>query len=96
MGMQRSWHKRLSRTLFALQQGSAQRVVFYYPGEEPTFVEDAHVTVFRNGLVEVEHRHEHVSTHIQNVEILWTSKPGAPNSLRPFTLIKSDSSRLPN
>ncbi|MGE3261834.1 MAG: hypothetical protein AB7K68_08660 [Bacteriovoracia bacterium] len=88
-----AWHKSLTRLLHSLQHGPAQRVVFYYPGEEPTFVEDAHVTVFRNGMVEVKHRHEHVSTHIQNVEILWTSAPDQKSPGRAFTLIKSDISK---
>jgi hypothetical protein len=86
-----AWLKRFWRNAFSLQRGSAQRVVFYYPGEEPTFLENAKVVVFRNGLVEVQHQMEHVSTHIQNVEILWRSRLGsqAPGA-RPFTLIKTD------
>lgn len=89
-----AWHKRLWRAIFSLQSGSAQRVVFYYPGEEPTFLENAQVVVFRNGLVEVRHQMEHVSTHIQNVEILWRSRLGQQSPPgRPFTLIKSDVSK---
>lgn len=87
-----SWLQRFHRSLVSLKYGSAQRVIFYYPGEDPTFVEDAVVTVFRNGMVEVDHRHEHVCTHIQNVEILWNSRQtsgNAPNG-RPLTLVKSD------
>jgi hypothetical protein len=89
-----AWQKRFRRSFFSLQYGPAQRVVFYYPGEEPTFVEDAQVTVYRNGAVEVEHRHEHVSTHIQNVEILWKSHPGiAGTTGRSLSLVKSDISK---
>lgn len=86
--------QRLWQSLFSLQSGPAQRVIFYYTGEEPTFVEDAFVTVFRNGAVEVLHRQEHVSTHIQNVEILWTSRPGKLGSNgRSLTLVKSDATK---
>ena len=85
---------RILRKFFTLQQGAAQRVVFYYPGEEPTFLENAQVVVFRNGMVEVKHQMEHVSTHIQNVEILWRSRMNHQSpSGRPFTLIKSDISK---
>lgn len=85
---------RLRRLLFSLQYGAAQRVIFYYPGEEPTYLEDAEVTVFRNGCVDVRHRQEHVCTHIQNVEILWRSRPGTQVSGpgRQLTLVKSGES----
>lgn len=83
----------LKRSLFALQSGSAHRVIFYYYGEEPTYLEDAQVTIFRNGMVEVKHRTEHVSTHVQNVEILWKSSPGRPApSGRALSLVKGESS----
>ena len=81
----RNWH--------SLQKGEAMRVIFYYQGEEPTYLDEAYVTVFKNGMVEVLHRNEHVSTHVQNVEILWKSKtsqmsPGQHH--RPLTLVKND------
>ena len=77
--------KRLKQSFWALQRGRAHRVIFYYVGEEPTYLEDAQVTVYKNGAVEVEHRNEHVTTHIQNVEILWVGRqqnePGRTLSL---------------
>ena len=36
-------------SLKVLKQGKAKRVVFYYPGEEGTYIEDADVKVFQNG-----------------------------------------------
>jgi hypothetical protein len=86
--------KRLRRALFSLQTGPAHRVIFYYFGEDPTYLEDAYVTVYRNGVVEVEHRQEHVSTHAQNVEILWKGRAGGSSGFqggRALTLVKSDS-----
>lgn len=79
------------RGWFSLREGEALRVIFYYPGEEPTYLDDAFVVVFRNGLVEVEHRNEHVSTHVQNVEILWKGA-GAKTSptTRSLSLVKLD------
>lgn len=51
------------------------------------------MTVFRNGVVEVLHRNEHVSTHAQNVEILWKGRGGSAGSGRALTLVKSDISQ---
>ena len=83
--------QRFVRNWYSLQEGDALRVIFYYQGEEPTYLDDAYVTVYRNGMVEVHHRNEHVSTHVQNVEILWKSANGqATTGTRPLTLIKSD------
>jgi hypothetical protein len=83
--------QRFLRNWSALREGEALRVIFYYQGEEPTYLDDAYVTVFRNGMVEVEHRNEHVSTHVQNVEILWKNKSGtAPSKSRPLTLVKGE------
>lgn len=67
----------------------AERVIFYYTGEDGTFLDMAFVTVFKNGVVEVWHRNEHVSTHIQNVEIIWKRK-AAPNTKKPFVLYSFD------
>jgi hypothetical protein len=85
--------QRFVRNWYSLQEGDALRVIFYYGGEEPTYLDDAFVTVFRNGMVEVHHRNEHVSTHVQNVEILWKGKNGGTSSqARALTLVKSEAS----
>jgi hypothetical protein len=89
----RLW-QRFARNWFSLREGNALRVIFYYQGEDPTYLDDANVTIFRNGMVEVEHRNEHVSTHVQNVEILWKSQGGgATGQARALTLVKSDASQ---
>ncbi len=86
--------QRISRQIFALQQGAATRVIFYYQGEEPTYLDDAYVTVFRNGMVEVLHRNEHVSTHMQNIEILWKGSGSQPSGqARALTLVKAETSQ---
>lgn len=91
----RFW-KEIKRSLFALQTGPAHRVIFYYYGEEPTYLEDAQVTVYRNGMVEVKHRTEHVSTHVQNVEILWKGSPSKTPGGRSLTLVQGDASQEKN
>jgi hypothetical protein len=83
-------HKRLVKFFFALQSGSAHRVIFYYFGEDPTYLENAHVTVYRNGVVEIFHRNEHVSTHAQNVEILWKTGGNFQGKGRSLSLVKGD------
>jgi hypothetical protein len=83
--------QRFLRNWYSLQVGEALRVIFYYQGEEPTYLDDAFVTVFRNGMVEVEHRNEHVTTHVQNVEILWKNQSGqAGATTRPLSLVKGE------
>lgn len=84
--------KRFMRSWFSLQEGPAHRVIFYYQGEDPTFLEDAYVTLFRNGVVEVKHRNEHVSTHVQNVEISWQNRPNRPvgGGSRALSLVKNE------
>jgi len=86
--------QRIMRNWHSLREGDAHRVIFYYHGEEPTYLDDAYVTVYRNGMVEVDHRNEHVSTHVQNVEILWKGKSAHPHAnARALTLVKSDASQ---
>jgi hypothetical protein len=70
-------------------------VIFYYSGEEPTYLDEVYVSLFRNGVVEIEHRHEHVSTHIQNIEILWKSQKTFQGS-RSLTLVKPEISKSPS
>ena len=54
-----------------LKKGMAMRVVFFYPGEEGTYVDNVHVSVYENGIVNIESQHEETTTHIQNCEVLW-------------------------
>ena len=36
-----------------LKHASAMRVIFFYPGEEGTYVDNATVTLFENGIVHI-------------------------------------------
>ena len=47
------------------------RVIFFYPGEEGTYVDNATVTLFENGIVHIGTDQEESTTHLQNCEILW-------------------------
>ncbi len=55
-----------------LKKGSAMRVIFFYPGEEGTYVDNAFVTLYENGIVHIKSNQEETTTHLQNCEILWT------------------------
>lgn len=54
-----------------IRQGPAQRVIFYYPGEEGTYIEEPIVTLYENGMVHIIAREEEVTTHLKNCEIVW-------------------------
>lgn len=82
----------INPALVHLKKGPRTSRYLLLPREEPTFLDEAFVTVFRNGVVEVLHRNEHVSTHVQNVEILWknrASQPGVSGG-RSLSLVKQD------
>jgi len=60
-------------------------VVFFYNGEEGTYVDDVHVTLYTNGIVNIESSYEQTTTHLQNCEILWefTAQPeDRPSKIR--------------
>ncbi len=69
-----------------LKHAPAMRVVFFYPGEEGTYVDDCMVTLFENGVVHLRAKSEETTTHLHHCEILWryeavTDKTkGDPNS----------------
>lgn len=63
------------------------RVIFFYPGEEGTYIDNAAVTIYENGIVHLKSALEETTTHLQNCEILWTFKVEAedrnsPNKIR--------------
>ena len=55
-----------------LKQGKAQRVIFFYSGEEGTYVDNVHVTLFANGIIHIRSNQEETTTHLQNCEVLWS------------------------
>ncbi len=68
-----------SPTLRILKQAHADRVVFFYPGEEGTYIEHAFVTIYENGIVHIKARLEETTTHLQNIEVQWS----IPQELEP-------------
>jgi hypothetical protein len=54
-----------------LKKGHAMRVIFFYPGEEGTYVDNAQVTLYENGIIQIKSNQEETTTHLQNCEILW-------------------------
>lgn len=54
-----------------LKHAQAMRVVFFYPGEEGTYVDDCMVTLFENGVVHLRAKSEETTTHLHHCEILW-------------------------
>ncbi len=62
------------------KQGHAMRVIFFYPGEEGTYVDHAEVTLYENGIVHICSRQEETTAHLQNCEILWQFHVGGESS----------------
>jgi hypothetical protein len=54
-----------------LKHAQAMRVVFFYPGEEGTYVDNCTVTLFENGIVHLRAKTEETTTHLHHCEILW-------------------------
>ncbi len=54
-----------------LKQGKASRVIFYYDGDEGTYIENVDVTLYENGIVHLVSSSEETTTHLQNCEIVW-------------------------
>lgn len=63
--------KRLLLRNKILRSGRAQRVIFYFPGERISYLDDAYVTLYHGGVVEIEHAYEHVVAHLHNTAIVW-------------------------
>ena len=54
-----------------IREGNASRLLYFYPGEEGSFVENVHIRLFSNGVVHVRTDREESHTHLQNCEIIW-------------------------
>ena len=67
--------KNSSPTVQVLKHANAMRVIFFYPGEEGTYVDNATVTLFENGVVHIRAQNEETTTHLQHCEILWKFEP---------------------
>ena len=76
-----------SSGLRVLRKGHAMRVIFFYPGEEGTYIDNAEVTIYENGIVHLKSALEETTTHLQNCEILWrfnveAEDRNSPNKIR--------------
>src|SRR3990167_2671057 len=84
--MARSFFQWLRRSRKGVvKSGFATRVVFYYPGEDGTYLDGAWVRIYESGIVDINHPREQVTTHVQNVEVVWKDDRQA-RSERPFVL----------
>jgi hypothetical protein len=74
-----------------LKKGAAMRVIFFYPGEEGTYVDNANVTLYENGIVHIKSHQEETTTHLQNCEILWQFETEAEDRSNKVRLLKPKS-----
>lgn len=73
-----------------LKQGKAKKVVFFYSGEEGTYLDQVFVTLFENGVVHLETGEEELTTNLRNCEILWETPQDVQDSrLGKLRLLKS-------
>lgn len=74
-----------------LRKGPAMRVIFFYPGEEGTYVDHSEVTLYENGIVHIKSNHEETTTFLQNCEILWTFETESEDRVNKVRLLKPKS-----
>lgn len=77
--------------LRVLRQGHAMRVIFFYPGEEGTYVDHAEVTLYENGIIHIQSNQEETTTHLQNCEILWRMELDGEDRANKVRLLKPKS-----
>jgi hypothetical protein len=71
-----------------LKKGPAMRVIFFYPGEEGTYVDNAQVTLYENGIIHIASNQEETTTHLQNCEILWRFEVDGEDRANKVRLLK--------
>jgi hypothetical protein len=71
-----------------IRKGPAMRVIFFYPGEEGTYVDHAEVTLYENGIVHIASNQEETTTHLQNCEILWRFETDSDERVSKVRLLK--------
>ncbi len=79
-----------------IKKGPAMRVIFFYPGEEGTYVDHADVTLYENGIVHICSNQEETTTHLQNCEILWRFETDAEDRANKVRLLKPKSEARPS
>jgi hypothetical protein len=78
-----------------LRKGPAMRVIFFYPGEEGTYVDHAEVVLYENGIVHINSNQEETTTHLQNCEILWRFETDADERANKVRLLKPKTEARP-
>jgi hypothetical protein len=78
------------RALRVIRRGMAMRVIFFYPGEEGTYVDHAEVILYENGMVHIFSNQEETTTHLQNCEILWRFETDAEDRANKVRLLKPE------
>lgn len=71
-----------------LKKGHAMRVIFFYPGEEGTYIDNADVVLYENGIIHIKSNQEETTTHLQNCEILWRFETEAEDRANKVRLLK--------
>lgn len=71
------------------RQGLAARVIFFYPGEEGTYIDQANVVLYDNGIVHLKTKNEETTTHLKNCEVIWQLHAEDERSQNKVRLLKS-------
>jgi hypothetical protein len=71
-----------------LKKGHAMRVIFFYPGEEGTYIDNAEVVLYENGIIHIKSNQEETTTHLQNCEILWRFEVEGEDRANKVRLLK--------
>lgn len=64
------------------------RVIFFYPGEEGTYIDNAEVTLYVNGIVHITSNQEESTTDLKNCEILWQFEVDSEERANKVRLLK--------
>lgn len=86
--LKKVWSVSETDPMRVIKKGPAMRVIFFYPGEEGTYVDHADVTLYENGAVHITSNQEETTTHLQNCEILWRFETEAEDRANKVRLIK--------
>ena len=81
--------------LITLKTGRASKVVFFYAGEEGTYISNCMVTLYSNGIAHVTNDMEEITTHISNIEIVWKDTPKSTAEKVVYLNKKGDSQNRP-
>src|ERR1700744_5462417 len=77
-----------SQSVKIIKKGVAMRVIFFYPGEEGTYVDHPEVTLYENGIIQINSHQEETTAHLQNCEIIWRFESDAEDRSSKVRLLK--------